>query len=112
MKSPSTLRDTQWATLTCVLGWPVQGVFRLGGGFDEVNTCNAVPEVGDIVTGNIDHTVKLFRYPSISPGALHQSYIGHSSAVTCVRFSYNRRHAISLGEHDDDGLNRICIIFR
>ena len=100
IKSVSSLRDIVWATLTCVLGWSVQGIFDKRGSYDGVNACSAVPQVGDIVTGNTDHSVKLFRYPSLSPGSLHQSYRGHASTVTCVRFSYNRRHVISLGGDD------------
>jgi WD40 repeat protein len=100
VKLASSLRDTTWATFTCVLGWPVQGVFQEGGSFDDVHSCCAVPAVGDTITGNADHCVKLYRYPAIHAGSLHQSYRGHASGVSCVRFSYNRRHAISLGEDD------------
>ena len=100
VKLASSLRDITWATFTCVLGWPVQGVFQEGESFDEVNSCCAMPAVGDTITGNADHCVKLYRYPAIHTGSLHQSYRGHASGVSCVRFSYNRRHAISLGEGD------------
>ena len=101
IKSASSLRDITWATLTCVMGWAVQGIVDGGGCcVDDINSCSAVPEVGDIVTGTADHCVKLYRYPSLHPGSLHQSYRGHASTVTCVRFSYNRRHVISLGGDD------------
>ena len=100
VKSVSSLRDITWASLTCVLCWPVQGIYNERGSYDDVNACSAVPEVGDIVTGNTDHCVKLYRYPALHPGSLHQSYRGHASTVTCVRFSYNRRHVISLGGDD------------
>ena len=53
-----------------------------------------------MLTGDEHHRVNLFRYPALHPGGLHQSYVGHASAVTNVRFTYNRRHAISLGGTD------------
>jgi WD40 repeat protein len=68
--------------------------------FSSVTSCQGVPEVGDIITGNTNNCVELYRYPAVYPSSLHQSYIGHASAVSCVRFSYNRRHAISMGSMD------------
>ena len=101
VKSAASMRDCTWATMTCVYGWAVQGVHsETGDDSFHVNTCCALPGVGDIITGSVDHTVKLYRYPAIYPESLHQSYTGHSSSVSCVRFSYNRRHVISLGETD------------
>lgn len=100
INSACSLRNVPWASQTCTLGWSVQGIFATDAAFDAVKSCCALPVVGDIITGNTDHCVKLFRYPSVHPGSLHQSYRGHSSSVSSVTFSYNRRHAISVGESD------------
>ena len=102
VKSAASMRDCTWATMTCVCGWAVQGIYSaVAGSTSLVNACSALPTVGDIVTGSTDQTVKLYRYPAIYPESLHQSYTGHSSSVSCVRFSYNRRYVISLGETDN-----------
>lgn len=63
--------------------------------------CSFYVDVKDIVVGHEDGTVRLYRYPSVFPEAIHQSYIGHSSRVKSVTYSYNRRYVISIG--GDDG---------
>lgn len=65
-----------------------------------VNSVHAVPEVGVLLSGDDENLVNLFRYPSLNPGALKQSHIGHAGNVSQVRFSYNRRHAVSVGSTD------------
>nr|MCQ2973133.1 WD40 repeat domain-containing protein [archaeon] len=44
--------------------------------------------------------VKLFRYPSPVERALPNTYSGHSSHVTNVRFLHNNKHLISTGGND------------
>lgn len=99
VKTIGPLRDMLWSTNTCVFSWGSQGILPSNSqGF--VTTCMALPDVEDIVCGDINGLVKLYRYPSLEAKSLHQSYIGHSSAITCVRFANNRRFVISLGGND------------
>lgn len=104
IKSASSLRDVNWATLSCVFGWGVQGIWAPGSNYTEINTCMALPEVGDVITGDDYGRVNLFRYPSLVHGALYQSYVGHASHVTRVCFNYNRRLVISIGGRDRTAL--------
>ena len=48
---PATLRDSQWATFTCMFGWSVQGVWPVESDYVEINACQALSEVGDVITG-------------------------------------------------------------
>lgn len=100
VKHGSSMRDVLWATFTCTFGWPVQGVWSPSSDFTDVNACMALPDVGDIVTGDDDGKVKLYRYPALRHDAIYQSYVGHASHVTNVRFSWNRRHLLSSGGRD------------
>lgn len=100
IKQSFSMRDTLWATFTCVLGWPVQGMWPKNSDYIDINACQALPDVGDIVSADDYHRVNLYRYPSVKKGALHQSYVGHSSHVTCVRFNWNRRFVLSTGGQD------------
>jgi microtubule-associated protein-like 6 len=94
------LRDTKWATVTCTFGWSVQGIWPEITDYSDINTCVAEPDVGVIITGDDNRCLKVYRYPSIKQGALHQAYSGHGSSVECVRFSYNRRYVVSIGSED------------
>lgn len=44
--------------------------------------------------------VKLFRYPCVVEKAQHNSYQGHSSHVTKVKFSKGDKFVLSTGGHD------------
>jgi len=96
----SVMRDLNWAAMTCTMSWTTQGIWPPGCTYSSINACMALPDIGDIIIGDDSHYVKLFNYPTLRPGSLHQNYIGHSSHVACVRFTYNRKYAISIGGSD------------
>ncbi|RYH27855.1 hypothetical protein EON65_12920 [archaeon] len=107
IKHSFSMRDTKWATFTCVLGWPVQGIWGKNSDYTDINACQALVDVGDIVTGDDNARVNLFRYPAVNKGAVRQSYIGHASHVTSVRFNWNRRYLLSTG-----GLDRAILVWK
>jgi echinoderm microtubule-associated protein-like 6 len=108
INSSNIMRDVDWVTWTCTLGWPVQGIYSPNTpSFNYINTCHAIPEVGVLATGDDDGLVQLFRYPSLDPGAIRQAHYGHAGNVTCVRFTANRRHLISIS-----GSDRTIIVWR
>ena len=53
-----------------------------------------------LATGDDFGKVKLFRYPCPVEKASFNPYIGHSSHVTCVRFSASNNYLISTGGND------------
>lgn len=97
--SASAMRDVQWATHTCKLGWPVQGIFAPNQGGQDINSCDVNPNKTLIVTGDDDGDVRLFRFPAM-PGAKSLAYGGHSSHVTLARFTPDDKFVISAGGHD------------
>jgi len=100
VKNSANLRDVTWATNTCKLAWPVQGIWSSGGDYTHVNSLQALPDIGDIVTGDDHFKVRLYKYPALETGALHQAYVGHASHVSCVRFTASRRYVVSTGGAD------------
>lgn len=106
IKQTSTMRDIIWSTMTCVLGWCVQGIHK-SSDITNVNSCMALPDIGDIVTGDDFGRVTLYKYPAIAKSAIHQSYLGHASHVTTVRFTWNKRYVVSTG-----GLDRTIIVWK
>ena len=94
------MRDTEWSTWTCVLGWPVQGIWPECASGDDINACDVDKTKRVIATSDDYSKVKLFRYPSPVEKAAFNQYNGHSSHVTCVRFTSNNKHVLSTGGND------------
>jgi microtubule-associated protein-like 6 len=96
----SMLKDEPWASWTCTLGWPVQGIFPPCADGSDINACDRAPERTVLATADDFGMVKLFRYPCpIEKASFHQ-YLGHSSHVTNVRFIKNSNYLISTGGED------------
>jgi len=102
----TSFSDTEWATFSTIVGWPVQGIFRTMEGqgkqmdmtdvnMVDINQCNTTIACGD------DYgQVELYRYPCTRKGDQGKYYQGHSSHVTNVKFSPSSSHLISTGGHD------------
>jgi microtubule-associated protein-like 6 len=96
----SQLRDIEWHTWTCTLGWPVQGVYPPYSDGTDVNTCDRARSQTVIASGDDFGKVKLYRYPCLSKEAQCSSFGGHSSHITNVRFSADDRYVLSTGGAD------------
>jgi len=92
-------KDEMWATWTCKLGWPVQGVFPAGtegcfiGGVDR-SSCG-----GMLATGDDHRLVNIHRYPTMH-GSTPKSYVGHSEHVIRVRFDEKGEYLYTVGGYD------------
>ncbi|CAI2722615.1 unnamed protein product [Schistosoma spindalis] len=108
--SPSTLRDLEWASQTCTLGWEVAGIWPSDSDGTDVNACDHSPTADILATGDDYGKVKLFKYPTIKPKAEFHAYNGHSSHVTNVTFLYDGSRLISTGGKDTAVLQwEVCI---
>ena len=86
LSTASKVRDTEWATWTCTLGWPVQGIWPPFADGSDINAADRSPDRKLIITGDDDGAVKVFNYPAIEEGAGFVEGLGHSSHVTNCRF--------------------------
>jgi len=107
IKDASSFRDETWVTKgvrSNPFGWATQGISIAASqnpnSPDKVNSLCAMPEVGDIVTGDVSGRIKLYRYPCVQAGSLCQTYCGHAGQVACVRVSNNKRYIVSVGKTD------------
>nr|CAH8834009.1 unnamed protein product [Trichobilharzia regenti] len=108
--SPSTLRDLEWASQTCTLGWEVAGIWPPDSDGTDVNACAHSPTADILATGDDYGKVKLFTYPTNKPKAEFRAYNGHSSHVTNVTFLYDGSRLISIGGKDTAVLQwEVCI---
>lgn len=100
------LKDERWQTWTCVLGWPVQGIWPPFTSGDDINyvsrSAQKTPGGYELlaVAGD-DGKVKLLRYPSIQKGSQGVVGNGHSSHVTCTKFAPNDSVLFSSGGEDN-----------
>ncbi|KAL7687927.1 putative guanylate cyclase activating protein [Plasmopara halstedii] len=98
--SASSTRDTPWYSWTCVLGWPVQGIWPPFSDGTDVNSVARNSSGHLLVTADDFGRVKLYRYPCVAKNASSVDYRGHSSHVTNVRWSCNDSYIISIGGND------------
>ncbi|XP_070578135.1 77 kDa echinoderm microtubule-associated protein-like isoform X3 [Ptychodera flava] len=98
--SSSTMRDVDWATHHCTIGFPVCGIWQEGADGSDVNAVCRSNDRTVIATGDDFGKVNLYRYPCCQPKSHGHSYSGHSSHVTCVRFLKSDNRLISTGGKD------------
>ena len=101
----ATLRDMEWATCTCKLGWEVQGVFPKSA--VELTYINSVDRDRHedkhgslLVTADRRGLVSLLCAPSTSEHAPRVSSRAHGEQATCARFSHDAAHVLSKGGAD------------
>jgi hypothetical protein len=81
--SASQLRDAEWATWTCVLGWPVQGIWPDRADGTDINAADRNHLFSDLpvlATADDFGQVKLLHYPCVVQGAADKTY-----RVRCTR---------------------------
>ncbi|XP_078001343.1 77 kDa echinoderm microtubule-associated protein-like isoform X2 [Glandiceps talaboti] len=98
--SASSMRDVEWATHHCTLGFPVCGIWQEGADGTDVNAVCRSYDKTVAVSGDDFGKVNLFKYPCCQPKSHCNSYSGHSSHVTCVRFLKDDSRLISTGGKD------------
>lgn len=64
--SATSMKDEKWATWTCKLGFPVQGIWQ-GSDYTDINTVCASPSRRLLATGGDDQKIRLFQYPVVIP---------------------------------------------
>jgi len=96
----SSFKDEKWSTWTCPIGWPVQGIWPPCSSGDDINAVDRDKKGTVIVTADDFGKVKLFKYPCAIEKSSFKKFVGHSSHVTNVRFSYNDEYVISTGGND------------
>lgn len=95
----SASKSIEWASWTCKIGWPVQGIFKTVD-YTDVNTVHRAANKRIMVTGDDDGYVNLYKYPSVQERSNSKSYIAHSSHVTRTRFLFDDTKVISVGGND------------
>lgn len=96
-RGASENRDEVWTSWTCIIGWPVQGIWPPCSDGSDINTVDRDSRREVIATGDDFGKVKLFKYPCAKTNANAIPYGGHSAHVTQVRFNADNTYLISTG---------------
>lgn len=102
--APSRLRDTQWATQTCTMGWAVQGIWppQKDGTDCTACDCNLFRGEDGVVAAVGDNygRIRLFRYPCTSSFASSKNYWASTTPITRIKFIAGDSYLVSLAGQD------------
>lgn len=95
-----SMRNTEWASHNCVLGYSVIGIWPDGADGTDVNSVDRSHGKQLIATGDDFGNVNLYRYPCVNKKAEPRIVQGHSAHVMNVRFLHDDVRLISVGGRD------------
>ncbi|KAF2349702.1 WD40-repeat-containing domain [Trinorchestia longiramus] len=99
-QNSSELRDTEWATRTCLLCFSNFGVWPEGVDGTDLNSVTAAHEKPLVATADDFGKVKLFKSDTHFAYTSHKVCRGHSSHATSTAFTHDDGLLISLGGGD------------
>ena len=94
------LADTAWHTWTCVLGFPVLGIWPDSSDGSDVNAAHRSADGSLMLTADDFGLLKLFHAPCVVEDAPARVATGHCSHLACARFLASDAGAISGGGAD------------
>jgi WD40 repeat protein len=98
--SATAMKDVDWATWTCTLGWPVQGIWPAFSDGTDINAVDRSHNRQCLATADDFGLVKIFRNPCVDKGSLSVQCRGHSSHVMNLRWLEGDKHLITVGGND------------
>lgn len=98
--SATAVRDTEWQTWTCTLGWPVQGIWPAESDGTDINSVARSNSNKFVATADDFGRVKVYNYPVLDKGLTPVQGLGHSSHVTNVRWNSDDSYLLSTGGND------------
>ncbi|DBA05060.1 TPA: hypothetical protein N0F65_000748 [Lagenidium giganteum] len=98
--TPSSMKDVEWATHTCVFAWAVQGIWDYSK-VDEYYHCTSKPRGLDmVVAGNNKGEIRVYNAPCLSKNTEQRVLRGHSMNISNVVFACDDSRMISIGRTD------------
>ena len=83
--------------MTSRFSWHSQGIWPPCADGSDINAVDRANEKPYLVTGDDFSKVKLFKYPVCEKRQIYNSYKGHSSHITGVKWTCDDRYVISTG---------------
>ena len=96
IKFPADTRNMDWATWTCVAGWPVQGILPRYYMGTDVTTCDRSHTRTVVASGDQFGMLNMYQYPA-HKGCAGRTFGAHSAKVTQVRFMFDDTYLVTVG---------------
>ena len=93
----SAIKGEEWSTMNSKYTWFTQGIWPPCSDGTDVNWVDRSKESKYLATADDFSKVKVFRYPVCNKRQLYNQYKGHSSHVTCVKWSVDDKLIFSAG---------------
>jgi echinoderm microtubule-associated protein-like 6 len=90
----------QWATISCKLGWDVQGVHPSSEDGTHVNFMSASPDRSLLISCDDWGLVNVWNYPCVDNTHVPTSYTGHSEHVVRAAFTADNERFFTIGGQD------------
>ncbi|KAI8500759.1 hypothetical protein Bbelb_215770 [Branchiostoma belcheri] len=94
------LRNTEWLTYNCMLGYVVKDIWNAGLDGRDVRTLDRAPNWRHLGTADERGEIHMFTYPCAHKDAQADTYKCHSSQVSCLRFLHDNIHLVTAGGKD------------
>ncbi|XP_035670430.1 echinoderm microtubule-associated protein-like 2 isoform X5 [Branchiostoma floridae] len=94
------LRNTEWLTYNCILGYVVKDIWNAGLDGRDVRTLDRAPNWRHVGTADERGEIHIFTYPCAHKDAQADTYKCHSSQVSCLRFLHDNVHLVTAGGKD------------
>lgn len=93
-------RDVDWLTWTSRIGFAVMGIWPEFSDGTDINSVDRSNSKEVVATADDFGGVKIFNWPCVVANAGFRKYKGHSSHVTCARFSHSDNWLFTCGSRD------------
>lgn len=93
----SSFKGEEFYTLTARFSWQTQGIWPPCSDGSDINSVDRSHSKKFIVTADDFSKVKLFKCPVCVKNQIHNSYKGHSSHVTGIKFTNDDKYVLSIG---------------
>jgi microtubule-associated protein-like 6 len=99
-KSALSMKDIDWQSWSCPLGWPTQGIWPTAEAHLDITTCDRSQSGTTLASADQHGRIRLYRYPCVTQGAAYSEFKGHSPDITSLRFSSDDDYLYSIGGYD------------
>jgi microtubule-associated protein-like 6 len=96
---PSKVCDADWRSISCVLGWSVQGIMPADGSVTDIHCCEAA-HGGSVIAAGVFTDVRLFHYPCVYETFETSRHRAHGKNAINIRWSCDDEYVVSTGGAD------------
>lgn len=98
--TPSSMKDTEWATQSCVFSWPTQGIWDFSHEDEYFHTLTKAHTQEILVSGNNRGEIRVYNSPCLSKRTEQHVLRGHSMHVSGVAFTCDDSRLVTIGAND------------